>query len=305
MQDLVLIDEFLNDIKKKCSPNTYLAYKQDLFAYKEFVLNSDQNNIQEFSLCMKEKGLSPRTQNRMMSSLKSYFKFLKRHNKDLPEGEFPRPPHIRSDPPPFLRLESFKKLYKACQTSDTLRTASNQITLLMLFDLGLRVSQLIHLNLKDFDAKGQFLKILDPRTLKDQELPLSPLLFKELQSYIAEVRPHFNANKKTEALLLNSRGNRPSRVDIWRWLSAWSKKAGFRETINPQQFRHGCVMALFKAGADVQSVQKLLGHRRIETTRKYKTFAIAQKKPATDLKKVVKAYHPLSQAPGFHPYKRP
>ena len=300
--NLILLDEFFSYIKKKCSPNTYLAYKQDISLYKEFVFHTGHQDIQEFYLFIKEKGLSPRTQARMMSCLKTYFKFLESHHQRIPDGMCLRPPYIKSDPPQALSPQSFKKLYKACQTSDTLKTLRNQITLLMLFDLGLRVTQLVNLNLKDFKEEQQVLRIFHPQSSKESMLPLSAPLLRELKFYLAKVRPHLNSDKSIDALLLNDRGKRPSRVDIWRWLTAWSKKAGLKNTVNPHQFRHGCVMALLKSGADLKSIQKLLGHRRIETTRMYEKFTLDDK--GDRLKKVVKDHHPLSQISHFHPYRR-
>lgn len=300
--DLILLDEFFNYVKTKCSPNTYLAYKQDMFLYREFVFHSGHQDMQEFSLFMKERGLSPRTQARMMSSLKAYFKFLESHHQRVPNEVYPKPPYIKPDPPQALTPVSFKKLYKACQNSDNLKTLRNQITLLMLFDLGLRVTQLINLNVKDFKEDQQVLRILHPHSLKEHTLPLSSLILREMKFYLSKVRSHLKSDKHTEALLLNDRGKRPSRVDIWRWLATWSKKAGFKETINPHQFRHGCIMALLKSGADVKSIQKLLGHSRIETTRMYEEFALDDK--SDRLKKVVKDHHPLSQISRFHPYRR-
>ena len=103
---------------------------------------------------------------------------------------------------------------------------------------------------------------------KERLVPLTDHLAHELKVYLRQVRPHLAKESET-SILINDRGNRPSRVDIWRWLDAWSKKAGFEKTIHPHQFRHGCATALLESGADLRSIQKLLGHSSIQTTQIY------------------------------------
>src|SRR5262249_6859290 len=105
---------------------------------------------------------------------------------------------------------------------------------------------------------------------KERLLPLSENLLGELKSYIKEVRLHL-VKDDTKSILINDRGHRPSRVDVWRWLAAWSARAGFDEPIGPHQFRHGCATALLENGADLRTIQMLLGHSSLQTTQIYTT----------------------------------
>ena len=295
---LPLFDVFLNSLKR--STNTQIAYKQDLSIYREFILTPDNNNIQEFILFMNRRGLSPRSQARVISSLKKYFKFLRANqiqHQDYKQfwSEFHRfsTPYI--PPPQVLTIDVFEKLYKACQANTSFKSIRNQITLLMLFDLGLRVSQLINLNLQDFDTNKSVMRVLKKENQKEHIIPLSHLLSHHLNLYLSKSRKYFKPDKNTNSILLNDKGHRPSRIDLWRWLSAWSKAAGLKEAVSPQQFRHGFAVALYKSGADLKSIQKLLGHSRMESTRIYQSV-ITDEDEKDSLKLVMNDHHPLSRS---------
>ena len=108
-----------------------------------------------------------------------------------------------------------------------------------------------------------------------------------MRTYLSDVRPHLLKGPNA-SILINDRGSRPSRVDIWRWLDAWSKLAGFEETVGPHQFRHGCATALLEGGADLRSIQMLLGHSSIQTTQIYTSVS------TTKMQEEIKEHHPLS-----------
>ena len=298
---LPLYDTFLSHLK--CSANTLLAYKQDLSIYREFVFELKNTDIQDFITFMDQRGLSLRSQSRIISSLKAYFKFLKSHPKEASEllqdsenlWNQSYVPRVKPTPPLAIHVDIFEKLYKSCKVSCPFKTMRNQITLLMLFDLGLRVTQLIDLNLQDFDKNEGALRILNKENKKERLIPLSDVLLQCLKSYISKARGHFKRNQDTDSILLNDKGKRPSRIDLWRWLSAWSKAAGLKQTVSPHQFRHGCAVALYKSGADLKSIQELLGHSRIENTKTYQSL-IAQQKLKVSLRSIVNNHHPLSQS---------
>ncbi len=304
---LVLFDEFLDHLKKnkKYSQNTFLAYKRDLSVYREFALNAQEDDdLQDFMIFMDERGLSQRSQARVISSLKTYFKFLQQEDpRQLTDNilslinNIPSP-RLSSLPPPILSLETFKKIYQACQTNNHFKTLRNQTTLLILFDLGLRVSQLIACNLQDINKENKTLKI--SKANLQYTIPLSDILLKQLKFYISKVRPHLKP-EDVHALILNDKGKRASRIDIWRWLATWSKNAGLDEVVHPQQFRHGCAAALYKSGAKLESIQELLGHKRIESTKKYPA-CLSKPKIKESLESVVEKHHPLSQMPFLPPF---
>ncbi len=278
--------EFFNDLQhvRGRSRNTVMAYRRDLELYQDF--KETKRDISQIFSFMKEKGLSTRSQARVISSMRTYFKFIQTKGEEAPELRQLRPPKIKASLPKVLSDEDFKKLFEASESSDKMRTARNQITLLMLFGLGCRVTELIQLNLQDFNQHESWMRILGKGN-KERLVPVATRLREELVTYIREVRPSL-VRGATDSVLINDRGKRPSRVDLWRWLAAWSERAGFEKPIGPHQFRHGCATALLESGADLRSIQMLLGHSSIQTTQIY-TSVSTQK-----MRETIDEHHPLS-----------
>ncbi|MCB0362690.1 MAG: tyrosine-type recombinase/integrase [Bdellovibrionales bacterium] len=281
--------EFFEDLQhvRGRSLNTVMAYRRDLELYEEFrQRHSDISRLYEF---MSRRGLSPRSQARVVSSLRTYFRFCEKREMKVPELRGLRPPKVKVGLPRVLKADDFRRLYQACEVENSFRTGRNQITLLLLFGLGCRVSELIGLNLVDINSTDAWVKVVG-KGGKERLIPLTVRLMKELDDYLLHVRPVLIKGKHN-AVLVNDRGHRPSRVDIWRWLSAWSEKAGFSEPMGPHRFRHGCATALLESGADLRSIQMLLGHSSIQTTQIYTT--VSKRKIRDEVDRV----HPLSEPP--------
>lgn len=278
--------EFFEDLQhvRGRSHNTVMAYRRDLELYDEF--HGQKRELAAFYDFMKAKQLSPRSQARVISSLRTYFRYLESRGLKSPELRELRPPRVKPHLPKPITLTEFHKLVEASHVPDVHRSARNQLTLLLLFGMGCRVSELVGLNLHDFNMTDAWLKVLG-KGGKERLVPLSTNLLEELKTYIKVVRQHL-VKDDTSSILINDRGHRPSRVDVWRWLAAWSAKAGFEEPIGPHQFRHGCATALLENGADLRTIQVLLGHSSLQTTQIY-TSVTTQK-----LKDEVDANHPLA-----------
>jgi integrase/recombinase XerD len=149
------------------------------------------------------------------------------------------------------------------------------------------VTELIGLNTSDFNQTERWVKVLGKGN-KERLVPLTEVLADHLTHYLKEIRPHL-IKESSPAIFINDRGHRPSRVDIWRWLAAWSHKAGFAEPVSPHRFRHGCATALLESGADLRSIQLLLGHASIQTTQIYTNVTTGT------IAKTVDEHHPLSE----------
>ena len=231
--------EFFDELQnvRGRSVNTVLAYRRDLELFEEY--SRTGKSISGFYVFMKEKKLSDRSQARVVSSLRTYFKFCqKKSGTDVGELAELRPPKVKAKLPQVLTQNEFDKLGDASRVEDVFRAGRNHLTLILLFGLGVRVSELISLNIHDFSESQGFLSVTG-KGGKQRLLPLTEYLLAELKSYLLQIRPHL-IKDKTDSILINDRGHRPSRVDIWRWLERWSRVAGFSETINPHRFRHGC-----------------------------------------------------------------
>ena len=275
---------FLEEMEIHCSPHTLSAYKRDLHLYSNFLKeHKDITSLYEF---IDRKGFSARSKARIISSVRSYFRFLESKGQKTQLRQL-KPVPVQSGLPKLISTEEFEKIYKAATVSDIYKTRRNHIVLLLLFGLGCRISEIIQLNLQDVNEMDHSLIVTGKRK-KQRMLPLTQNLFTQLNEYIQKYRPALLKDNNIHSVLINNRGHRPSRVDIWRWLSLWSKKAGFEEVKSPHQFRHGFATGLLENGADLRSIQFLLGHSSIQTTQIY--TSVKQK----HLKKTIKKHHPLS-----------
>lgn len=283
--------EFFEDLQhvRGRSPNTVMAYRRDLELYDLFL--QKKRPLPEFFDFMKGNDLSVRSQARVISSIRTYLRFCESRGMKVPELSGLRPPKVKAKLPKTLSLEEFDKLMIACQTEDPAKTLRNKVTLLLLYGVGSRVSELIGLDLMDFSAAERWVRITGKGN-KERIVPLTENLAEHVRQYLAESRPHLlKEEKDLPSLLVNDRGHRPSRVDVWRWLAAWSAKAGFPEPVNPHRFRHACATSLLENGADLRSIQMLLGHSSIQTTQVYTSVT------TQNLVRTVDEHHPLSQIP--------
>ncbi len=279
--------EFFEDLQqvRGRSQNTVMAYRRDLELFADYRLK--EKSIAGFYEYMKLHKLSVRSQARVVSSLRTYFKFCESLGHKSPELRELKPPRVKVNLPKTLTLGEFEKLLLASVVEDEDRSRRNHLTLMLLFSLGCRVSELIALDLEDYHESDRWLKIVG-KAQKERLVPVSDHLALLLADYIQKSRENL-LKENSSTILVNDRGHRPSRVDIWRWLAAWSEKAGFDEPVGPHRFRHGCATALLENGADLRSIQALLGHSSIQTTQIYTNVT------TQNMVKVVEQHHPLSQ----------
>ncbi|PIU01361.1 MAG: integrase [Bdellovibrionales bacterium CG10_big_fil_rev_8_21_14_0_10_45_34] len=280
--------EFFEDLQnvRGRSRNTVMAYRRDLEVYEKFL--AAKKPLSMLAGFLKSQGLSTRSQARVISSLRTYYKFLEDRGIDAPELRELRPPKVTKSIPRPLDFDEYRKLVDASKTSDLYKTARNHITLALLFGLGCRVSELIELSLQDVyldDSKV----LLKGKGGKQRFVPLTTFIIQELGIYLTHVRSHLTDDPIAQtSIIINDRGHRPSRVDIWRWLAHWSQVAGFDEPISPHRFRHGCATALLESGADLRSIQMILGHASLQTTQIYTTVATHK------IQETVENHHPMS-----------
>jgi integrase/recombinase XerD len=289
--ELPLWIEFFDELQniRGRAQNTVMAYRRDLELYIEY--RKTHSQVFGFYEFMKKHKLSTRSQARVISSLRTYFRFCETRGMKCPELRELRPPKVKVGLPKLLSPEEFQQLFEAAENLDPLKTARNQMTLLFLYGLGVRVTELVSLNVSDFNPTDRWIKVLGKGN-KERLSPLTENLAAHLTHYLQEIRPQL-LKDPTQSILINDRGHRPSRVDVWRWLAAWSAKAGFPEPVSPHRFRHACATSLLENGADLRSIQLLLGHASIQTTQIYTNVTTRSMANAID------EHHPLSHLKEF------
>lgn len=279
--------EFFEDLEfvRGRSKNTVSAYRRDLSLFEEF--KKKNKSITSYYNFLKDNGLSNRSQARAISSLRTYLKFLEKNDISAPELRELRLPKVKKTAPKSITPEEFDLLVRSADGKTEESTVRNHLALYLMFGLGLRVSELIGLDLESYYRDESSIKVLG-KGGKERVLPLNQLLKEHLDDYIDNHRKNLCADISVRSLLVNEKANRPSRVDIWRWLDAWSKRAGFKERVHPHQFRHACATSLLESGANLRSIQVLLGHSSLQTTQMYTSVKKKQ------LKETLEESHPFA-----------
>ncbi len=260
--------EFFEDLElvRGRSRNTVSAYRRDLLLYEKF--KNTLKPITGYYNFLQKNGLSTRSQARAISSLRTYLKFLERNDISALELRELKLPKIEKKAPKIISMEEFDQLVQAATGKNKSETLRNQLSLYLMFGLGLRVTELISLDVESVQLDEGTLRVIG-KGLKERILPINNVLLEMLLSYLKDHRTEICFNLKERALIVNKKSNRASRIDIWRWLDSWSKLAGFKESIHPHQFRHACATSLLESGANLRSIQILLGHTSLQTTQMY------------------------------------
>lgn len=281
------VEEFLSHLKlaQGRSPLTLSSYRKDLQYYLKYK-SSFSCLFQEY---LSEQGLCVRSQSRAISAVRSYLKFLEDQGYDIDFRETLKTPVVKINLPYFVSHEEFEKILEASAVPEnSAQTHRNHIVLYFLYVLACRVSEMICVNLSDYMDSNESI-VITGKGGKQRILPVTEPFLTLLRDYLSNSRKALKKSIRTQSFILNNKGRRPSRVDIWRWTQKWSQTAGMPESKSPHQFRHGCATELLNHGADLRSIQELLGHSSIETTKIY--TKVSREK----MKKSMESHHPLSK----------
>ena len=263
-------------IERSLSENTIESYIRDIkklydFAKKNKIqqLNITRNDIKEFIKSINKAGISTRSQSRIISGLKSYYKYLilegyiKKHPKELQES-----PKIGLKHPDTLNVQEIEKIINSVshQHPQGLR---NQTIIEVLYSCGLRVSELTNLKISNINFKENFIRIIGKGN-KERLTPIGNTAIKLIKQYIKEYRNNQNIKKGSEDILfLNRRGSQLTRVMIFTIVKKIERSAGIKKNISPHTFRHSFATHLLEGGADLRIIQEILGHENITTTEIY------------------------------------
>lgn len=290
-----ILAEFLDylTVEKGLAANTLLAYQRDLKKYFAFCQQAgysswEQVTLKEINLFLAElrqRGLDTKSLARQMVSLRNFHRFLVQEDRTTQDPtvnlESPRPwkklPH-------FLSLEEVDGLLLAPDLSSPLGLRDKAM-LDCLYATGLRVSELVNLSLQDLNLSAGFLRCLGKGS-KERLVPLGSQALASMKIYLEGARHSLSKGKITPYVFLSQRGDRMTRQGFWKLLKQHARQAGITKKVSPHVLRHSFATHLLERGADLRSVQMMLGHADISTTQIY--THVAQER----LKAILSQFHP-------------
>ncbi len=272
------IDQFLHylEVEKGLSQNTLISYEYDLrpfMAYLEKLAITEISHVQRVEILsflshLHTRALSPASVSRTLSTLRGLFKFL------LKEGKIAHDPlaHIRSPKKamrlpkviPFQEIEALLNLKKGT----SLAAIRDDTMIEVLYATGLRVSEMTHLQTHAMNLEGGYL-IAQGKGSKERAVPIGDYAREKLTRYIQSIRPHLLKGQHSIHLFINRSGRPLSRQCFWKQLKKYAIKAGIGREVTPHMLRHSFATHLLDRGADLRSVQMMLGHADIATTQIY------------------------------------
>jgi integrase/recombinase XerD len=281
-------------VEKGLSSNTVSAYKRDLEKFEAFTRKRklsleavSRDDLVDFLAGLYRQKLESRTVARQLVTLRNFFRFAQMQELISADPSINlESPKIRRTLPGYLRLEEVERLLEQPNEKTALGLRDRAI-LEVLYSTGLRVSELISLRVSDLDAKVGCVRCIGKGD-KERIVPTGRKALAMVEKYLREARGQLSSRGKpsSPALFVNRRGGTLSRVGIWKILSAYGRRAGLRMAIKPHMLRHSFATHLLERGADLRSVQLMLGHADISTTQIY-THVVEER-----LKQIYKAHHP-------------
>ncbi len=260
-------------LERGLSPRTVSSYKSDISQFYAWAsekkiqpAKASRTDLDDFLWSQREKGLKPASLFRKVESLKSYFGF-EMLESNLPESpaETLRTPRIPARLPKFLTKEEASKLLAAPNTADY-EDVRDRAMLELLYASGLRVSELVSMKTEAVNLQDGWARVLGKGN-KERMVPVHPRALTAVRIYIAEREKRFK-NPSAE-LFLGRTGKKLSRIQFWRRLQELGKRAGIKQHLHPHLLRHTFATHLLQGGADLRSVQEMLGHADLATTQIY------------------------------------
>jgi integrase/recombinase XerD len=274
------IENFLHylAVEKGYSEHTISAYRNDLtgladFAGKESVsswANFNRQTMLSYMLNLKERGYVATTVARKVAAARSFFSFLVAEGiiKTNPTENMSSPSVGKALPKP-IPINQVRLLLEQPAKLSTAEAKRDRAMLELLYASGMRISELVALNLGDVNTKGDYFVRCFGKGRKERIIPIYEKIARTVQDYIDEDRPKLAHGKKDTALFLNARGERLTRQGFWQKLKEYAKSAGLGPKVSPHTLRHSFATHMLSGGADLRSVQELLGHANISTTQVY------------------------------------
>ena len=267
------IDEFIEYliIDKKYSENTIKSYKNDLKKFENYIKkqinNINENDIKNYIKYLNKENDDTKTISHNISTLRSFYKFLliEKKVKNNPM-EYIELPKIRKSLPKTLSIEEIDKLLDI-KLKDAF-SYRNKAMLELMYSSGLRVSELVNVNIHDIDTSNCIIRIMGKGS-KERIVPLGDYAINYLELYLKEYREKLVKKEMNDYLFLNNHGKKMTRQGFFKILKQLAKEKNIKTEFSPHTLRHSFATHLLNGGADLRSIQEMLGHESISTTQIY------------------------------------
>ena len=280
-------------VEKGLAANTRASYSADLLKFLNYLKDHGIDNwsqvrfpeIMAFLSRAQEQGLAPRSRARLLSAMRGFFKFMIRdsHLKKSPVANLTSP-RLRRQLPTVLSVAEVERLL--AQPNPDLPLGQRDVAMLeLLYGTGLRVSELITLAVGRVNLEVGFL-VARGKGSKERIVPMGEAATEAVQNYTLGSRPRLLKGRVSDILFVSNRGTAMTRQGFWKLLKKYGRQAGMEKSLTPHTLRHSFATHLLERGADLRSVQMMLGHADISTTQIYTHVARER------LREVHKKYHP-------------
>lgn len=273
-----LIDAFIHylAVERGLAENTLISYRRDLIQFKKFLQREKGSNIKDvgrnvilaYLLFLQKEGRAPATISRHLAALKSFFSFL------LNERLIERDPTVNLESPKLekrlpkvLTVEEVDLLLAQPQPVDP-AGMRDKAMLELLYATGIRVSELISLDVEHVNLELSYIRCFG-KGAKERIIPMGSVARRWVRTYLERGRPRLLKSRGERALFLNHHGRRMTRQGFWKIIKKYAAAAGIKKDITPHTLRHSFATHLLENGADLRSVQEMLGHADITTTQIY------------------------------------
>ena len=285
---------FLNylRVEKGLSDNTIQAYRRDMAKFAAFAdkrglgtAEVRREHVVDFLGTLYRRNLDSRSVARHLVTIRHFFRFSLTEGviDDDPAANI-ESPKFRQSLPEFLSVDEVDRLLRQPDANDTVGIRDKAMIELM-YSTGLRVSELCGLRVSDLQMDPGCLRCIGKGN-KERLVPVGHKALEAVQAYLREARKELSRGVASPYLFLNQKGHKLNRIAFWKILGEYGRKAGLRKALTPHMLRHSFATHLLDRGADLRSVQMMLGHSDISTTQIY-THVVEER-----LKQVYKAHHP-------------
>jgi integrase/recombinase XerD len=289
-----LVQKFVNFLErdKRLSLNTLQSYRRDIEQYFTYlqeinlqnISNSNKTTVIAYLLYLQKKGRATSTISRNLASIRSFYQYISK-NKLIdhdPTAEL-ESPKVEKKLPQILSPEEVELLLEQPQCVD-LKGYRDKAMLELLYATGIRVSELIQLDIQDVNIELAYIRC--NKGTKERMIPIGSMAIGALKEYLNKSRPLLIQKEDERALFVNINGSRLTRQGFWKIIKQYKNQAQINKDITPHTLRHSFAAHLLENGADLRSIQEMLGHSDISSTQIYAQIA------KNRIKEIYKKTHP-------------